>query len=66
LDGVRLLWEKGWLLVRKSITEPRITIRWEGRRVEDLNWIGRILAENFPSLSHHVEKALEQERKRHA
>ena len=66
LDGVRLVWENGWLLVRKSITEPKITIRWEGQSIEDLKWIGQILAENFPSLSPHVERALEQEGKRHA
>ena len=60
LDGVRLVWENGWLLVRKSITEPKITIRWEGQTIEDLKWIGQILAGNFKSLSPHLEKALDQ------
>ena len=59
-DGVRLVWENGWLLVRKSITEPKITIRWEGQSIDDLKWIGQILAENFKSLSSHLEKALDQ------
>jgi phosphomannomutase len=66
LDGVRLVWEKGWLLVRKSITEPKITIRWEGETLRDLQRIGKLLADNFQALSHYVDEALEQEGKRHA
>lgn len=66
LDGVRLVWDYGWLLVRKSITEPKITIRWEGQTLKDLERVGRLLAENFQSLSPHVNKALEQEGMRHA
>jgi len=30
LDGVRLTWDDGWALVRRSITEPALTIRMEG------------------------------------
>lgn len=60
LDGVRLVWDHGWLLARKSITEPKITIRWEGETVEDLKWIGQLLAGNFKNLSLHVEKASKQ------
>jgi phosphomannomutase len=66
LDGVRLVWEHGWLLARRSITEPKITIRWEGETFKDLKKIGRVLAENFQSLSPHVKRALDQEGKRHA
>jgi phosphomannomutase len=60
LDGVRLVWDHGWLLARRSITEPKITIRWEGETVEDLKWIGQLLTGNFKDLSQHVEKALKQ------
>ncbi len=60
LDGVRLVWDHGWLLARRSITEPKITIRWEGETLQDLKKIGRVLAENFQILSPHVEKALDQ------
>ena len=66
IDGVRLVWEHGWLLARRSITEPKITIRWEGETFKDLKKIGRVLAENFQSLSPHVKRALDQEGKRHA
>ena len=58
LDGVRLVWGHGWLLARKSITEPKMTIRWEGETVQDLKRIGRLLANEFNSLSPHVEKVL--------
>lgn len=62
LDGVRLAWDHGWLLARRSITEPKITIRWEGETLQDLKRIGRLLAETFPSLSSHVAKVIEKER----
>ena len=60
LDGVRLVWDYGWLLARRSITEPKITIRWEGETLEDLGRIGDILAKDFKSLSSYVKNALEQ------
>lgn len=66
LDGVRLVWDHGWLLARRSITEPKITIRWEGETAQDLKRIGQLLANSFHSLSPHVGKALEQERNSNA
>ena len=36
IDGVRLVWPNGWLLVRRSITEPKVTIRLEGETGDDL------------------------------
>jgi phosphomannomutase/phosphoglucomutase len=66
LDGVRLVWDHGWLLARRSITEPKMTIRWEGETVQDLKRIGRLLANEFNSLSPHVKKALDKERNRNA
>ena len=66
LDGVRLVWDHGWLLARRSITEPKITIRWEGETIRDLERIGRLLADTFDDLAPHVAKALKQERTNHA
>jgi phosphomannomutase/phosphoglucomutase len=60
LDGVRLVWEKGWLLARRSITEPKITMRLEGESLEDLKWIGGLFGDAFPELAHPVEKAIGQ------
>lgn len=36
LDGVRIAWPDGWALVRTSVTEPLITLRFEGRTEERL------------------------------
>jgi phosphomannomutase/phosphoglucomutase len=41
LDGVRSEYEDGWALARKSITEPAITFRFEGR---DRSQLARIAA----------------------
>ena len=60
LDGIRLIWDHGWLLARRSITEPKLTIRWEGETVEDLRRIGQMLAGKFKGLSPHVNEALRQ------
>jgi phosphomannomutase/phosphoglucomutase len=62
LDGVRLIWDHGWLLARKSITEPKITLRWEGETATDLERIGQLLADAFHNLSPYVEKALKEDR----
>ncbi len=50
LDGVRLVWENGWALVRRSITEPKITVRLEGETPEDLEAIGGRFRRRFPQL----------------
>jgi phosphomannomutase/phosphoglucomutase len=36
LDGVRVAWPDGWGLARPSVTEPLITLRFEGRTEERL------------------------------
>ncbi|NDR58707.1 hypothetical protein [Aliiruegeria sabulilitoris] len=58
IDGVRLVWPSGWLLVRRSITEPKVTIRLEGEGAEDLRRIGRLFGESFPQLEKDVAAAL--------
>ncbi|UCF91392.1 MAG: phosphomannomutase/phosphoglucomutase [Desulfobacterales bacterium] len=60
VDGVRLLWEEGWLLVRRSITEPKITLRIEGERPQDLRTISQRLATVFPELQGAMEAAVAQ------
>jgi phosphomannomutase/phosphoglucomutase len=39
LDGVRIAWPDGWGLVRPSVTEPLITLRFEGCTEERLTEI---------------------------
>jgi len=44
LDGVRLTWPDGWALIRPSVTEPLITLRFEAHSVERLRDIQALLA----------------------
>jgi phosphomannomutase/phosphoglucomutase len=48
LDGVRLQFENGWALVRPSVTEPLLTIRFEGNTAEDLSDVIELVAEQLP------------------
>ena len=57
IDGIRLVWPNGWLLVRRSITEPKVTIRLEGESVQDLHRIGATFADRFPQLRNDIESA---------
>ena len=57
IDGVRLIWPEGWLLVRRSITEPKVTIRLEGETGKDLKRIGRVFTNRFPFLQAQIDTA---------
>lgn len=57
IDGVRLVWPEGWLLARRSITEPKVTIRLEGETAADLRRIGARFAARFPALRREIEAA---------
>ena len=57
LDGVRAQYEHGWALARPSITEPAITLRFEGRTNDDLRRIAsRFLAATPDLLRRVLEK----------
>lgn len=58
IDGVRLVWPKGWLLARRSITEPKVTIRFEGETAADLKQIAAGFTDRFPELRAEVEAAV--------
>lgn len=60
LDGVRLVWPHGWVLARRSITEPKITIRLEGETPADLRHVGAVFGERFPDLGNGVSAAVEK------
>lgn len=51
LDGVRIDFGYGWILVRRSVTEELITIRIEGDDPEKLRFIIEKLLEKVPQLS---------------
>jgi phosphomannomutase/phosphoglucomutase len=39
VDGIRVDFKEGWALVRSSVTEEGVTVRFEGRRGEDLDMV---------------------------
>lgn len=50
IDGVRARFPDGWVLARLSVTEPAITLRFEGRTPEALNHIKAAVARIVPQL----------------
>lgn len=50
LDGVRVQWPSGWALCRESVTEPILTLRFEGRTQEDLAEIMAEVQRRVPKL----------------
>lgn len=53
IDGVRVEFPYGWLLVRKSVTEENITIRIEAKDTEAMNVIISKLLYSLPQLKEH-------------
>jgi phosphomannomutase/phosphoglucomutase len=50
LDGVRVEYADGWALARMSITEPVITLRFEGRTAAETRTIAKRFLANAPEL----------------
>lgn len=50
IDGVRVQFEDGWLLVRKSVTEESITLRIEADNQAAMDRIKSMLAETLPEI----------------
>lgn len=50
LDGVRVDFADGWLLVRKSVTEEAVTMRIEAKNRNALDRILRLVTERIPEL----------------
>ncbi len=50
LDGVRVEFPNGWLLVRKSVTEPCVTVRIEADGLNEMDGILNVLYEYAPEL----------------
>ena len=51
IDGVRVDFPEGWLLVRKSVTEQAMTVRIEANNQPAMDDIRRILSETAPVLA---------------
>lgn len=58
LDGLRLDWEDGWALVRKSVTEPVYTLRFEGKTPEAIPILVHRLLGSFPEIEKEVLEKL--------
>ena len=51
LDGIRIEFPDGWLLVRKSVTEPCITVRLEaGSRDSVIDISNRVFGDEYPEI----------------
>jgi phosphomannomutase/phosphoglucomutase len=50
LDGVRIAWPDGWALIRPSVTEPLITLRFEAHSQERLAQIQEMVIAQSPGL----------------
>ncbi|MCX7730771.1 MAG: phosphomannomutase/phosphoglucomutase [Candidatus Caldatribacterium sp.] len=58
LDGLRVEWEDGWALIRKSVTEPVYTLRFEGKNPESIPELVRRLLGPFPEIEKEVLEKL--------
>jgi len=50
IDGVRIAFDSGWALARSSVTEPLITVRFEGHTQEKLAEIQREVRQRVPAI----------------
>ncbi len=50
LDGIRAEYKDGWALIRESVTEPIVTLRFEGKTRESLDKIIEDFLRGVPSL----------------
>ena len=58
LDGIRITFPNGWGLVRGSITEPKVTLRFEGDSAADLNDVIHAFLEAAPEIRDEVLEVL--------
>jgi phosphomannomutase/phosphoglucomutase len=51
VDGVKAEYEKGWALMRTSVTEPALTFRFEGETREDMLSVAQRFLEGLGEVS---------------
>lgn len=56
LDGVRVQFEEGWGLARPSVTEPALTLRFEGRTPQALRRVMHAFLDPAPGLHTAIRK----------
>ncbi len=50
IDGVRIAFDGGWALARSSVTEPLITLRFEGHTPQRLEEIQQLVRQRVPAI----------------
>jgi phosphomannomutase/phosphoglucomutase len=59
LDGIRVIFPHGWILVRRSVTEPCITIRLEAKTLKLAKEISRsVFNDKYDSINRAILKSL--------
>jgi len=58
IDGLKIFVERGWGLVRKSITEPLLTLRFEAKSEEDIASVIDEVLGGVPELKKAVRKSV--------
>lgn len=59
-DGVRVDFPSGWALMRSSVTEPKLTFRFEGDSPEGLEQIVRTFCEHLPEMGDELYRRYRQ------
>ncbi len=59
LDGMKLELPDGWILVRRSVSEDKLSVRAEGQTPDDLARIVRLLVSALPSAQQELRGRLE-------
>ena len=54
LDGIRVEWEEGWAMIRKSVTEPVYTLRFEGKTSQDIPRLVHRFLRSLPEVEEEV------------
>jgi len=61
VDGVRIEFPNGWALLRSSVTEAKLTFRFEGRTQDDLDRIVREFCDRVPDLGNELHRLYEEQ-----
>lgn len=61
VDGVRIEFPNGWALLRSSVTEPKLTFRFEGKTQDDLDQIVREFCDRVPDLGDELYRLYEKQ-----
>ena len=54
IDGIRVEWEEGWAMIRKSVTEPVYTLRFEGKTRQDIPQLVHRFLQPLPEIEEEV------------